>query len=176
MHCIHHQLSGWISNSKFVTQSALSHSFICSCVHPIYLSTLQNYSSAPFNNIFTGSCSRRGLYFVKILQISHCPWHINKLPLHEEKCRLWLSHFPQALEIWFYSHHASLHLYWISTVGHKVISKHASFGSTFMNERSCQRTKDLNVFCFHCKAKKEAGRGFSNTFQSLLNCKESKSK
>lgn len=146
MHCIHHQLSGWIWLDSVPCHTVSSALVYTPSIWPpfkiTHLLLLITFLQAAVVDVD-----------IKILQISHGPWHINKLPLHEEKCRLWLSHFPQALEIWFYCHHAFVHLYWISTVGHKVISKHARIGSTFMNERSCQRTKnctsvgkDLNVF------------------------------
>lgn len=73
------------------------------CPHyPIYLSIHQNYPIFPFNNIVPYSqaavVEMDFSCFAEILQVSGCPWHINKLPPDEEKCKVLLSHFPQALE------------------------------------------------------------------------------
>lgn len=46
--------------------------------------------------------------------------------------------FPSSSWMQFYSHHAPINLYWISTVCHRMISKHAGF--RFMLERSCWDT------------------------------------
>lgn len=93
--------------SQFVSQSCLFAYFLLLLFasplrphYPIYVFIHQNYPFLTFDNIVPSQTAEVDInvsYFAKILQISGCPWHINKLQPDEEKCKLLLSHSLQAL-------------------------------------------------------------------------------
>lgn len=85
--------------------SIISSPLVCGqslCLRPHLSVHPSNYPIFPFNIIVPYShvtvVEMDVSYFAKILQVSGCPWHINKLPTDEEKCKVLLSHFPEALE------------------------------------------------------------------------------